>query len=132
MATCQALNMQANSPWPSHCLMGNLCCCSPCSTQLYGRAQRKRKGSQQREQVLRSYLGAAAHTSSMQDRSPSFKGPWHGTWAQPAVLWETVQPMFQQHRDDLIQVRHLTRKGLERREQDDKVFCFLPWCWVKR
>lgn len=53
------------------------------------------------------------------------------TWAQLAVLWETLQAMFQQHRDDSIQVRHLTRHGLERRKQDDKVFCFLPWCWEK-
>lgn len=32
--------------------------------------------------------------------------------------------MFQQHRDDSVQVRYLTRERLKRREQHDKVFVF--------
>lgn len=129
MATCQALNMKANSLWSSHCLLGEPLLLQPMFHSVI------RESSEIKERVSAKWTSTqklSGCSCSMQDSSPSFKGPWHGTWAQPAVLWETFQPMFQQHRDDAIQVRHLTRKGLERREQNDKVFCFLPWCWVKR
>lgn len=33
------------------------------------------------------------------------------TWAQPAVLWEPLEAVFQQHGDDQSQVRYLTRAG---------------------
>lgn len=73
-------------------------------------------------------MGIVVHTCSMEDSCPSLEDLWSDTWAQLAVLWEMFQAMFQEHRDDSIQVRHLTRHGLEKRKQDDKVFCFLPWC----
>jgi hypothetical protein len=130
-AACLALNMYAHSKF---------CGQATAFWTFFAAALHALLSSQERAEGEKTRVSAKGRStqklsgyscSHIENSCPSFEGPWSDTWAQLAVLWETFQAMFQQHRDDSIQVRNLTRDGLERRQQDDKVFCFLPWCWKK-
>lgn len=52
------------------------------------------------------------------------------TWTQPAVLWEPLQAVLQQHRDNPVQVRHLTGVVGRRGEQRGRRLCRTQAAWI--
>lgn len=63
----------------------------------------------------------------------TFTGPGVArTWTQPAVLREPLQAVLQQHRDNPVQVGHLTGVVGRRGEQRGQCLCRTQAAWIRR